>query len=126
MSSTTRLTKTRLFEGVWEGVLTMAEGGKSQPAILVTHLGRTIDGVEVIEDREQGHWIVRVPIPPEMLSDGVQTFVITDPDSGETLESFAVLAGDALGDDIRAEMQLLREELDMLKRAFRRHCMETM
>ena len=124
--SSMRLTKTRLFEGVWEGILTMTDGGKSQPAILVTHLGRTIDDVEVIEDREQGHWVVRVPIPAETLSDGVQTFLITDPDSGATLESFAILAGEAMGDDMRAEMQLLREELDMLKRAFRRHCVETM
>ena len=124
--STMNLTKTRLFEGVWEGVLTMTDSGKSQPAIRVTHLDRPLDGVEVIEDRGQGHWVVRVPIPANLLSDGVQTFVISDPDTGEKLESFAVLAGDALGDDIRAEMDLLRAELDMLKRAFRRHCLETM
>jgi hypothetical protein len=121
-----KLTKTRLFEGVWEGVLTMADGGKSQPAIRVSHLGQPIDGVEVVEDREQGHWVVRVPIAANLLSDGVQTFLITDPDTDEKLESFAILAGDALGDDIRAEMDLLRQELDMLKRAFRRHCVETM
>jgi hypothetical protein len=41
------------------------------------------------------------------------------------LASFAFLAGDALSEDIRAEMDLLRDELDMLKRAFRRHCVET-
>ena len=64
--------------------------------------------------------------PGRLLSDGVQTFLISDPDTGEKLASFAVLAGDALGDDIRAEMDLLRAELDMLKRAFRRHCVETM
>jgi hypothetical protein len=29
-------------------------------------------------------------------------------------------------DDLRAEVDLLRAELDMLKRAFRRHCLETM
>jgi hypothetical protein len=28
-------------------------------------------------------------------------------------------------DDLRAEVDLLRAELDMLKRAFRRHCLET-
>ena len=41
------------------------------------------------------------------------------------LDSFALMSGDALSYDIRAEMTLLREELDMLKRAFRRHCLET-
>ena len=69
--------------------------------------------------------MLRVPIPAELLSDGVQTFLIRDTDSGETLESFSILAGEALADDIRAEVELLREELDMLKRAFRRHCLET-
>jgi outer membrane protein assembly factor BamA len=36
-----------------------------------------------------------------------------------------LIAGEALGDDIRVEVELLRDELDMLKRAFRRHCVET-
>lgn len=120
------LTKTRLFEGVWEGVLRMAPGDRSQPAIRVTHLEKPIDGVEVIENRDHGHWVVRVPIPAHLIGDGVQTFLIADAASGETLASFAILAGEALGDDIRAEMDLLRAELDMLKRAFRRHCLETM
>jgi hypothetical protein len=30
-----------------------------------------------------------------------------------------------LAEDIRAEMDLLRAELDLLKQAFRRHCVET-
>lgn len=122
-----RLVKTRLFEGVWEGVLTMdGTGRSSQPAIRVTHQGRPIDGVEVTENRDQGFWILRVPVPAALISDGVQTFLITEEATGETLDSFAILAGEALGDDIRAEMELLRAELDMLKRAFRRHCLETM
>ena len=60
-----------------------------------------------------------------LIADGVQTFLIRDHATGETLESFAVIAGEALSHDIRAEMTLLREELDMLKRAFRRHWLET-
>ena len=43
----------------------------------------------------------------------------------EVLGSFTLIAGEALGDDLRAEVSLLRAELDMLKRAFRRHCLET-
>lgn len=120
------LTKTRLFQGVWEGVLTAQSGSRSQPAIRVTHLERPISGVEVTENRDAGHWVVRVPIPADLIADGLQTFLIADDSTGETLESFAILAGEALGDDIRAEMDLLRAELDLLKRAFRRHCLETM
>ncbi|GAW34571.1 hypothetical protein RA2_01621 [Roseovarius sp. A-2] len=120
------LTKTRLFEGVWEGVLSGESGGGAAPEIEVTHQQEPIAGVEVIARAETGDWVVRVPVPPEKLADGVQTFVIRDRMSGAVLDSFALLAGDVLTYDIRAEMALLREELDLLKRAFRRHCLETM
>lgn len=120
-----RLTKTRLFEGVWEGFLTSASMDNLQPDLEVTHLNEPVLGLTLTEDRENGHWVVRVPVPVDALSDGVQTFVIRDKRSGEVLNSFSLLAGEALADDLRAEMDLLREELDMLKRAFRRHCVET-
>ena len=66
-----------------------------------------------------------MPIPAEAIADGVQTFVITDQISSERLGYFTLIAGEALGDDMRVEVELLRAELDMLKRAFRRHCVET-
>lgn len=120
------LTKTRLFEGVWEGVLTYDGSGNFQPEIEVTHLQAPLSGVEVLEKPEKNLWVVRVPIPSELIADGVQTFLIQNRKTGETLNSFALMSGDVLSYDIRAEVTLLREELDMLKRAFRRHCLETM
>lgn len=120
------LTKTRLFEGVWEGVLTYQGAGNFQPEIEVTHLQTPVNGVEVTEKPEEKLWVVRVPVPAELIADGVQTFLIRDKRSGEMLNSFALISGEALSYDIRAEVALLREELDMLKRAFRRHCLETM
>lgn len=124
--SAMQLTKTRLFEGVWEGVLHTGQEGAAQPKIAVSHMDRPVTGHSLREGDSAGSWVVRVPIPVELLSDGMQTFVISDTDSGESLNSFAILAGEALADDIRAEVELLREELDMLKRAFRRHCLETL
>ncbi|SLN28561.1 hypothetical protein PEL8287_01297 [Roseovarius litorisediminis] len=120
------LTKTRLFEGVWEGVLSRNGDGNYQPDIEVTHLQEALNDVQVTEKAEQGLWVVRVPIPAKLIADGVQTFLINDKRSGETLNSFSLMSGDALSYDIRAEVTLLREELDMLKSAFRRHCLETM
>ncbi len=119
------LTKTRLFEGVWEGVLTYQGAGNFQPEIEVTHLQTALSGVEVTEKPDENLWVVRVPVPAELIADGVQTFLIRDKRSGEVLNSFALISGEALSYDIRAEVALLREELDMLKRAFRRHCLET-
>ena len=120
------LTKTRLFEGVWEGVLTRESGGTAAPEVEVTHLQTPLDGVEIIEKPEEKLWVLRVPIPAEVIADGVQTFLILDRSTGEKIGDFALMSGDALSYDIRAEVTLLREELDMLKRAFRRHCLETM
>ena len=121
------LSKTRIRAGVWEGML-MAEGvGNYQPQIEVVHLGKALEGIEVLADGEMEKlWQVRVPIPAELLSEGVQTFVIRDARTGNTLESFSVVTGEPLEEDIRAEVDLLRAELDMLKKAFRRHCLEVL
>ncbi|KZY29712.1 hypothetical protein A3731_26090, partial [Roseovarius sp. HI0049] len=101
-------------------------GGKGAPGVEVTHLQTPLEGVEVIEKPEENLWVLRVPIPAEVIADGVQTFLIRDRATGEKIGDFALMSGDALSYDIRAEVTLLREELDMLKRAFRRHCLETM
>lgn len=119
------VTKTRLFQGIWEGIVTGTAAG-IRPAIAVTHLEQPVPGADLKEMEDTNSWLLRIPVPRDALSDGVQTILIRNADTGETLESFAILAGEALADDIRAEMDLLREELDLLKRAFRRHCLETM
>jgi hypothetical protein len=124
--STLTLTKNRLFEGVWEGVLTAGEGIAMKPQLEVFHLDKPVSGVQMNDAPDQKSWIVRVPIPAEIISDGVQTLLVRDKVSDQTLTTITMISGEALADDIRAEVDLLRAELDMLKRAFRRHCLETM
>lgn len=121
----TRLTKTRIRAGIWEGVLS-AEGDTA-PRLEVLLLERAVPGVVVdpVAGRA-GEWAVRVPIPAEVLTDGVQTFLIRVAGTDETLAHFTIITGVAMEDDMRAEVDLLRQELDMLKRAFRRHCLEAM
>lgn len=122
MAEGMKLVQTRIRAGVWEGVLTGT--GAAAPALEVLHLDRKLPGVNVaaIPGRE-GDFQVRVPIPADALSEGVQTFLIRRGD--ETLAHFTIITGVAMEDDLRAEIDLLRAELDMLKRAFRRHCVET-
>lgn len=67
---------------------------------------------------------MRFRLPVERLSDGVQTFVIEDASTGDALAHETIFAGEVVDDDIRSEVSLLRAELDLLKRAFRRHCSE--
>ena len=120
------LTKTRIQSGVWEGVLTAAPGA-ARPEIQVTHLDAPLHSAELTEVEDQpATWTLRIAIPPALLADGVQTFVISEATTGARLGTFAIVTGEPLDDDIRAELDLLRAELDMLKRAFRRHCLETL
>ncbi|WP_299147203.1 hypothetical protein [uncultured Tateyamaria sp.] len=121
--STLTLTPTKMRHGIWQGVL--MQSGSGVPQISVTHLGNAVPDVQVSESGDTGQWMLQVPIPYEAIADGVQVFVITDATDGEELGQFTLIAGEALGDDIRGEVELLRAELDMLKRAFRRHCVET-
>ena len=114
------LTNTQIREGVWEGILTGVSGA---PVLEVEHLGRAVPGVTV--QAVEAGFAVRVPIPADVLMDGVQTFLMRLAGTTETLAHFTIVTGVAMEDDLRAEIDLLRAELDMLKRAFRRHCVET-
>jgi hypothetical protein len=113
---------TQIKAGVWQGDLVGAGG--NDPEVRITHLGSPLDGVTCKQDATHNVWRVTVPIPTALISDGVQTFVVSDA-VGTTFSSFTILCGEPLADDLRAEVSLLREELDLLKKAFRRHCSES-
>lgn len=121
------ITRTRMKEGIWEALLRRNGNADDAgvPSVSVTLDGAAVEGVELIPDQEGGH-VLRVPVPKAAISDGVQTCLVSEADTGERLGAFTLIAGEAVEDDIRAEIALLRAELDMLKRAFRRHCLETM
>jgi hypothetical protein len=56
----TRLTKTRIMGGVWEGVLT---GPEARPMLEVLLLNQSLPGISVTAIPGQGAaWAVRVPI----------------------------------------------------------------
>ena len=118
------LTRMRLTEGVWEGLLKVRDA--SVPRLRLRHDDEDLGELEPVElDAAQsgaGNWLVRFQLPIERLSDGIQTFVIEDVQTGDALAHETVIAGEILDEDVRAEVQLLRAELDLLKRAFRRHC----
>ena len=121
------VTATRMKEGVWEAILRREkeEDHADLPKVSVTLDNREVGGVQVIPDQDGGY-VLRVPVPKEAISDGVQTFLIRNGADDSKLGHFTLIAGETMADDLRAEVELLRAELDMLKRAFRRHCLETM
>jgi hypothetical protein len=121
--TTLELTKTTMKMGVWQGIINCPDDQK--PQIEVTFQDAPVDDVNVAAHSDDGSWMLSVPVPVSAIADGVQTLLIVDAARKEQIGHITLLAGDVLGDDIRAEMDLLRAELDMLKRAFRRHCLDT-
>ncbi len=119
------LTKTRLADGVWQGILTLSGEFDAPPPVRARYLDQELDGLEMRPDDRPGRYTLRLELPIAVLSDGMQTVLFVNAETDETLASATILAGDVLAEDIRAEMDLLRAELDMLKKAFRRHCVET-
>ena len=116
----TVLTREGIRGGVWHGLLSDGEVAEVE----VLHDGTPLPEV-VLSKAPGGQRLLQVPIPPELLEDGVQTFVVRDAARGATLGHFSIVTGGANDDDLRAEVNLLRAELDLLKRAFRRHCLDT-
>ncbi len=116
-----RITALRLAEGRLQAVLT---GAPDSPVggLTLTHDGADLPGPALVE-MAPGLWHLTADLPARLISDGVQTVVLSD-GSGARLGSFTVIGGAPVEGDLRAEVELLRAELDMLKRAFRRHCME--
>lgn len=119
------LTKIRFRNGKWEGVLEGASRSGARPDLKLSLMDRACEGLELREGERDGVWDIVVTVPSEAVGDGVQTFVIADGATDEKLADFTLIGGEPTGDDLLAEVSLLRAELDMLKRAFRRHCVET-
>ncbi len=114
--------QTRFTNGIWEGTLSDASG--PAPAVEAVHMGVALKGVEVIPlSGTPGKFSVSVPITATALSEGVQTILLRS--GGEVLAHVTIVAGVPLEEDLRAEISLLRAELDLLKRAFRRHVVDT-
>lgn len=115
-----KLGMTRLAGGVWEAVLDIG-GDERTPMVEVIHDGTALPDVTLRPlDGQPGHWAIRVPLPSSIIADGLQVLAVREAGTDEVLGKIAILAGEAEPDDLRSEVEMLRGELDLLKRAFRR------
>ncbi|UWR09247.1 hypothetical protein [Ruegeria sp. B32] len=110
----TKLVPIRFEGGVWEGHYS----GSTAPQLEARYRDQILQGIEV--SVAEGGWHVLVPVPTALLSEGVHSVIILDSDSQEKVGDITVIAGAPAVGDIRAEMDLLRAELDLLKRVVRR------
>ncbi|MBF9031308.1 hypothetical protein HKCCE3408_12970 [Rhodobacterales bacterium HKCCE3408] len=114
------LTRVGMRAGRYEGVLDGSP--RPFPVIELVHRERVVALAEIAE--EDGRTRVTADLPAEILTDGVQVVAVRSAD-GAVLDRVTLLVGSALEEDFRAELRLMREELELLKSAFRRHCQET-
>ncbi|WP_050603827.1 hypothetical protein [Ruegeria sp. 6PALISEP08] len=110
----TKLTFIRFENGIWQGQIQAVQ----EPAVEVLYQGETLENA-TLSPAENG-WVLSIKVPTSALSEGVHSFVIADAFTAEQLGDFTIIAGAPAADDLRAEVALLRAELDMLKRAIRR------
>jgi hypothetical protein len=118
-----KLTKTRMIEGIWQGVV--SGSGAEKPELAITHANANVPDIKLTHNEAADHWLLTIPIPAEAIADGIQIILVVDRQTDQKLGEIVVIGDEIPNEDIRAEMALLRAELDMLKRAFRRHCVET-
>ena len=115
-----------LKSGIWSGLLTAKEAPKR---VALIHQGDILSIARLEAAHGGGSWQVSVDLPNTVLTDGIHSLIlIADagqenepplPDSVQ-LDSLHLMAGAPLEHELTAEIQLIRAELDLLKREFRR------
>lgn len=116
------LTRVRLQGGRYEGLF----NGRADAGIEAVHEDQVVAAAGLMpDDRAPGRFRVTLDLPATVIAEGVQVIALRSTMSGAVLDRITLMSGAPLDEDIRAEVALLRDELEMLKRAFRRHCAET-
>lgn len=115
------LTRLRLAAGTWEGRLT-GPVGADPPVLVATWRGGEIGSPDLAADGA-GTWRASLILPVRVISDGTHTLAI-GPRGGDPLCLETLAFGDPLEADLRAELSALRTEVEVLKRALRRHLAE--
>lgn len=114
-----------LESGHWTGKLT-ADAAPGR--VYLAHYGNIVALAELTAS-SAGEWDVSVKLPPSVLNNGIQCLLMAadNGDADASLQADAqvlghlnLMAGGPLDDDLVAEVQLLRAEIDMIKREFRR------
>lgn len=111
---TLTLTPIGLSDGVW----TVSLSGTTEPPQLEVHLGEQVLDSPLPDQQPDGTWLAHLRLPPEAINDGVSVLSVYH--QGARLGGFIVAAGDLLQDDLRAQVALLRAEVDLLKSTIRR------
>jgi hypothetical protein len=115
-----KLTPTEFQGGRWQGLLTGTPD--EEPKIVATFDGQVLPGLTCDPLKgKPGSWHVEFVVPNTVLGDGARSVLISAEKSEAPLAVISISCGGPPEDDLRSEVSLLRAELELLKKAFRRH-----
>lgn len=110
------LERVSVSQGEYRGLL---RGEGPPPEVEAVLDGAQVPGVMITAVPDTpGTWQVTCPVPAEMVSDALR--VLTFQAGGDVLDTLAVAAGGMVEADVRAEIEVLRAELALVKKALRR------
>lgn len=110
------LTTLGFHAGIWNGRIT----GPVPNEIEVLCADETLEGVEIAPDGKNAA-LISVPILSDHLNEGINTFLVVNKETKSEIGGFGIAIAYCGDDNIRAEVQLLRAELNLLKKALRSH-----
>lgn len=115
-----KLLTSQIRGGGWHGRIEYDADGP--PEIEILHEQRALSDLRVTRaDEGTNVWLVDMPLPATLINEGIQTFIVRDKVTHETICHFSILAGEILTGNLSAEVELLKAEVEMLKRVIRRH-----
>lgn len=106
----------RIRRGVCEG---RVRGGGDGAPELRFEAGETVLAAPRVSADAEG-WVFALELPGALLDEGARSVLIFDAAADVQIGQFALSVGEALAEDLRAQVAQLRAELDLLKAAFRR------
>jgi len=112
-----QIVNSRLQAGQWKADL--LGHGSTAPDLVVVFGNQTQPPIDQTYEPARDIWHLHLPLPAGMVTDGIHTCLLQTT-AGETLFQLTLSAGEVLADDLRAQIGLLRAELELLKSAFRK------
>jgi hypothetical protein len=121
MAQDYRCTALSLNEGRLIGALRARAANAPAPLLEVVARGAVVAVGDTVLPEEGVDIPFSIALPADILTDGVQTLLVRLQGDTQILGSLSIAVGEPVDQDIVAELDLLRAEIDMLKTAMRRH-----
>jgi hypothetical protein len=114
--------ESRVAQGEWSVLFGPTPEAGSPPVLSAVHDGTPLPGLTVTAEAETpGYWRVRVALPATLIGDRVAVVALRQGEGAlaRDLARVSVAAGQALLDDLAADVAALRAEMELLKSVVR-------